>query len=320
MLRHWHTMMVFPLFLFLFAGCTTAGDYKQPITAFGAATKVAQTSLEDYSRTLATAFVEEDIQKILARTSDLTRLGGDCIGNAQRCRLVVRTMVAGQFVEHELTPVFVADRIMAGVVTYADNLGAIAAVDAQKDIKTRVDEAMANLGVLAKDVDSLTGNRANLSATISPFLTPIGQAIGFALGAYVDRQKIEALRQTTSAMDSIFPSLTLLFSASADAVVTTRRVELQRAYNAADQAFVSEQTRSRMSLDAVRSAAAAYDRALAINPAAPFVALEQAHAALNRALNDPNPSFDTALAQAQRVAAEARRVATIIAAFESASK
>jgi hypothetical protein len=75
-----------------------------------------------------------------------------------------------------------------------------------------------------------------------------------------------------------------------------------------------------MKYQALVDAAEALDRSKQIKPETIFVALQQAHATLAEALQNPQLKFDDLGPAVQQVAVEAERLAAIAKAFKQAAR
>lgn len=307
--------------VFLLTGCG-AGDYKPPITAFSAATKVAAASLAEYEGTLDGAALEANLSLALSNPAVLRVTAGDCIPGSTRCRLVIRSR-SGE--EQPLIPGPIDPnirRLMAGLVAYSADLEAIVAADTEGEVKAAADAAKGNLISLAKSVDALNKQlnapSQDLEKAATAFAAPVADAVVYLAGKYVATLKLDALRKATGTMSEIFPTLTTVFGVVADAGMTRKRNHVGRAYDAASLAFASE-PRTRPKLDALRVASEAYDAALVTDPKTVFKSLEQAHGALSQALKRPEPTFEMLWPLIQQVAAEAEKLKSIVSALAKAA-
>jgi hypothetical protein len=300
----------------------SASDFKLPIVAFSKSAKEAASALAEYEKTLDNAAHEGRLAAAVSGKNRVATKGKECSLNSGRCRLVLVSESGSEQIL-AIEPVDPVIRgIMASVATYATLLESIATAETASEIKSATDATKGNLINLAKSIDALNAARGQSASKLEPTLTtwaaPVADAIVFALNLYVESVKLQALREATSMMNEIFPSLTTLFGTVANAGMRFKKEELYKAYNAAYEAFAVN-PRDRAKLDALVAAAKAYDSFLTIRPEAIFIELEKAHAALTAELKQPNPSFEQLWTHIARVAEQAGRLAEIIKALDKAA-
>jgi hypothetical protein len=309
-------------FLLFLCGCAAA-DFKKPISGFSEATKLAAASFEEYAKITDGEKQEQRVEKIIASAATLDRAStDDCTPNGKRCRVTAVIDGKSQPIGSEpFAPLF--RRLMAGVVTYSGNLEAIANANTAGDIKTAVDATKTQVVGLAKAIDSYNAQNNPRSPKLEPritsFASPVADAILFGLSKFLEQLKLAALRNATSNMDIIFPSITQYFKTFSAEGLALKQIKLRNAYREANEAFaVPNLTPKRLAN--LQTAANAYDVALSTEPAKIFDDLRKAHRALTLALNEPEPSFEQLWPLLQNVADEASKVAVLVNVFEKAAK
>jgi hypothetical protein len=326
------------------AACSTS-DFKQPVTAFADATKLAAASLTEYEQTLDKAALDANITYAAAHPAELRAMSNECRLGAQRCRLVLRSR-DGTTRPLDPGPVDPKIRaIMAAVVEYSNNLKAIATADKTAEIKTATDATKTNAINLAKAIDAYNAQQKVKADKLEPRVTelagPLAEAAAFALNLYVESIKLKALRHATTVMDEVFPELMAIAGEVADAGMAVKRNQLGVAYvNADDTLWQKQQQQSqpqqpqpqqeqpktqqppvdRAKVVAVISAAQAYDSALNTKPKALFNALAEAHQKLTKALNKSDVTFEELWPLLQNVADQASKLAAIVQAIQKASE
>jgi hypothetical protein len=306
--------IVFLLIPFAFAGCSTA-DFKQPVSAFSDATKVAAASFDDYANSIDQIALEQNISDVVAGNAKLKI--PDCKRQSKQCRLFMTINNGTKPIKAALLPNI--RKIMVGLVTYASDLDAIATSDTAGEIKNASDAAQANLVSLAKGIDSLNtqlGKKTTVETEVSAFGAPIGDILTLTLTKYAEEVKLEALREATARMDSVFPDITKAFvqvALSDNDIKTTRLFDkFVKARADYDDSPTNE------TLEALQTAADAYNVALTAKPGEVFTKLSDAHAALTMALRAPKIDFATVFALIQQVSGAATKLAADAKALDKA--
>jgi hypothetical protein len=303
-------------------GCT-AGDFKEPIQKFADATSEASKSLTDYEKTLDKAALDKMLASAERGELQIYLDDRECNSRAPRCQVRVKGE-KGAVGILALQPIDPRIRgLMVGMVSYANSLVAIAKADTTSEIKTAADAAKGNVVGLAKAVDNLNvalGRKTDkLEPAITSIASPITDAVVFGLSLYVESVKLQALRYATSTMNEIFPDLTVVFVTVADGGMRYKRAALKRAFDNAYTEF-SSNPKNRANIDAVVTAAQSYDAALAFDSGKIFMSLQDAHAALTKALLTPEPNFQTLWPLLQRVADQAAQLSDIALALQKAAE
>jgi len=348
-----HSIAFLTLVAIALGGCTSTADLKAPVDAFAAAANADQKTLQTYDQVLDAAALEKEVAVALDNGTILPR-DGDCIrppsnGGKVRCRLVAYD---ADKVEHPLdslpAPDPVARQIMAGIVTYANNLQAIAALDTEAGVKEATSGTLTSIQQLAGDVDQATAaglvpgiGPTALVSQIGKYAGPVSDLFNFAAGKYLEEKKIEALRSATTAMNPILDDLVKVCAASAHAGAKIKEDQLYDDYSSALSAWnksiedrqaakakhraaaktppAQKDSDARARLDALVKAASAYDTFLSLDQQSAFHQLVTAHAKLKTALESPKPNFASAWKAAQQAIGDAQRVQAIIAEFQKAA-
>ncbi|MBI5912255.1 MAG: hypothetical protein HY848_20185 [Betaproteobacteria bacterium] len=293
-----------------------ASDFAKPVTAFSDTTTQAATSFKN-SRESVEKFANERRLRLLAEGGMLqpATLDKDCVAGAHQCRLVINKSGVKK-------PAIVAlnnlQRLMDELDAYARGLTDIVKADTTSDVNKATDALKSNLTGLSQHADELAKqHNVNVSfARATPFISPAADAANYVISKALEAQKIAALRQATSDMEDMFPTLAKVF----DAVNTAARIDqmdqINAAFKKAQAAYLTN--RNEANGEAYMRAAAAYHAALNSNPKNVFEALREAHTTLAQSLKSPNPSFTDLWAYLQKATEEANKLAEINKAFQNA--
>lgn len=306
----------------LLGGCTNTADLKAPIGGFSEATQAAQTTYQEYDRVLSAAKSEAIITIAVSGGGTITTPQDDCGSDAKRCRLTLDVrghkpviLTTGD----NINPV--ADRIMAGLVTYAQGLEAITDEDTEQGIENRTKATAAGISHLADDVDNLTTGTSlatHVGTEVKDFAGPIASTASFLLSHYLESKKIDALKRETAQMQKILPRLIEVLKITVTRGIAIKRENLSTVYETAHTDYFAHPN-SRDKLADLRDAADKLDGALTIDPAAQFDALTQAHLALTKALGGGDLDFQSAMAAITRAITEAQKIQAIVAQYKAAT-
>ncbi|HEV2629450.1 MAG TPA: hypothetical protein VGV41_12495 [Pseudolabrys sp.] len=308
-------------FAMLLAACTAA-SFKQPIAGFADATKAASTSVDAYSKTIDAAAQDEKIDEVIAKPSRIEIPHGDCRINSKGCRPMVRIgSVTTPLAPTPTTPKL--KMLVAGLVTYSTNLTAIGNAETQSDLASAINATRAQTVGLAKAIDGLESQRSphagKLEPTVTAYASPIADAVTLGLGLALEQLKLAALREATGRMDEIFPVATRICAEYAVSGLNISKDGLFKSFEDANTVVVGPKVTAKQ-VEALQSAAAALDAALATDPKKVFADLRKAHSALTRALNDPQPSLDELWVALQQISDDAVKIEAISAALDKARK
>lgn len=319
--------------LALLAACS-ASDFSKPIDNLASATTDASKSFTGYADSLQTLRQDQNLFDVGVNPSRLVVDG--CKRTSTKCELRV-LMARGT--TQPLKPQFLVHmrQIMAGIASYATNLQAIANADDIAKLKTASDAIPGDINGLAAAVDGLsaqTGRPTKLSAQVAALSTPAGEIITIALTKYAEFEKWRALRSATERMDAIFPEAMAALSEVATLNQELLKTPLLKNYEKERAAYevavgamnqklherpqpkdfqtqlANLQAGVRSALDRYNAAADAYNAALTNNPQGTFTKLAEAHSALVKALQMPEPDFQTFFQKIQEVEQIATTVAT----------
>jgi len=331
--------------LVLLAACSTT-DFAQPIKDFSTAAKKAQTDFTGYAGTLEKLKGEQNVNDV-ADDPDLLKVDGCKLRvKPARCVLLVRgEALKPQYLVH-------TGQIMTAIVTYSDDLTAIASADDIGQLKTASDAIPGAVNGLASAVDAFSAQQhrpTNLSAQVAAISTPAGEILTIALTKIAEYEKLKALREATARMDAIFPDAMLLM---ANVAITNQNISnrtLFRNYEAARAAYSAAagpvknklkerpkpgapqqqqdaynkeladlQSTLRNALNSYNTAAQGLDAGLKNPSQAAFTALADSHAALVRALEMPEPDFKTVFVKLQEFAQITATVAADVKKIDDA--
>jgi hypothetical protein len=242
---------------------------------------------------------------------------------------------------------------MAAISTYADNLNDIAKADDVAALTAAADAVSPSIIALAKAADTVNaqrGQKTNLTERATTLATPAGEIFSIALTKYADYRKLEALKDAAHRMQAIFPDAMKSFARVAGGynkivrinlfakLVTARTVYFeavndrnkatQYAKNKPPQnhkeeiehneALANLAKNIKEAAAAYGDAADAYNKAITAKPYSVYTQLGNAHTALVKALDDPNPDFTTVFTQIQQVAETAAKLAADAQALDTA--
>src|SRR5262249_23792791 len=220
----------------LLCACSAA-DFKQPIAAFAAQTNAAKTTFQGYATSLDQVNHEQNLADIAREPKLLFVPASDCKRASKRCQLFIDDGRRRRL-NASIVPNITA--IMNGLSTYATNLNAIATADSAGEIKTAVDAANTNLIGLAKAADGLNkqlGRTTTLETQVTALATPLADIVTLALTTYVEQVKLQALRDATERMESIFPQVTSVLVEVGETDNSIKTTSLFLKFNDAQVAF-----------------------------------------------------------------------------------
>lgn len=333
-------------------GCA-ASDFKKPIEDFSTATTNAAKSFTGYADTLEKLSDEINLTSVSSDPGVWVDEEG-CRAGDSKCVLV---LVDGTTRTPLNVKLLTNNRLlMTAIGNYAAGLGAIAASDDATAIKTSSDALTASIIALAKAADTLNAQglqndrEPSLASLAGSFATPAGDIVQIGLTKYAEHRKLQVLRDSTAAMQEIFPQAMDIFaqvarreSGIARSVLFIKLVAARRAYAKAIGArtkTLKEQTakppkeekeaaeykkqleaQEKSVRDAVtdyQAAAVAYNSALTTKPDTLFVKLGETHAALVDALQHPEPDFRTVFGHIGEVLNAATKLAADVQAIDKA--
>src|SRR5262245_8804100 len=301
---------------FLFFGCSTS-DFKQPVAAFSAATKVAATSFDDYANSVDKFAQEQNISDVASGRAVVKIPNTDCKLTSKQCRIFISANDGVKPLKSSIVPN--VRKIMTGLIAYAGHLEAVATSDSADELKNVIDRSKTNLIDLAKAADTLNaqlGRKTALESKVTAFAPSLTNWLTFALTKYTDEIKLEALREATGRMQTIFPDVAELFVVVGFSDRDIMKANLFDKFKHAESEM--DAPPSKQQLKALQAAADAYNASLTGKPGDVFIKLSEAHTALAEALQMPKPSFETVFALIQQIADAAAKLVSDAKAFEKA--
>ena len=236
-------------------------------------------------------------------------------------------------------------RLMGGIKRYAANLNAIVTADTAERVGESVDKTLASVQSMAASLDEAAGSGAR-AAKVAAFTDPLTRTTDFLVGSYVRKLQLNALRHATAQADPVMrdvhpprrarsaegcpngPDEQPTIPVRAPACPNESRagqplhqalvVNLDAAEAAYDDLQGQEAPNRIAKLQAWARAAETLDEALRLEPGGVFVKMAGAHAALTKALNDPDVTFLQALARIEDFTGEVRKLNEVIESFEAA--
>lgn len=296
------------------AACSTA-DFAQPVNAFAAATTEAGNALGELNTSVADAYEERLTASILDGKAFLRLAEGECLTTSKACRLVAIRDGRSEFYPPS-PPLTEMTELMGEVERYAKSLQALLQADTADQIRSRVDATFGNIEKLAGTVSAAAGGKGR-AVPLPELDTALGEAVNWIAGQYVERLKLEGLRQATQAANPVIHDAAELF-ATAGVVAS----DAPRAHFAEEVAAAVDRFRTAPdsgTLTAATSAAARYGTFLSSAPGQLFERLAAAHDALTASLVSDGVSVGTAMARIQGLADEATSLATILAGLRAAT-
>jgi hypothetical protein len=292
------------------AACST-GDYSKPIDDFAAATTDAKQALSDLNTQVTDAYRGVLDAAILKGDLLLRQKGGECTVGSPRCRL---TLVDADGVEREVyppePPLTRMTLLMTEVDHYAANLKALLEADTAEKVEAQVNAALGSVQNLAETVSKLRAEEGAPPSEIPQFATPVGEAVNWVLGKYIDRVKYRGLQRATDAAKPVIRQAADLFSTVSDVVTDVPSSALANEVSMGQDAL--RLNPSQAAITSYAQSAARYDALLTAGPTQVFQKMGDAHDALADSLQSTDFNLATASAKIQAFAAEAEQLAKIL--------
>jgi len=289
--------------------CSTV-DYSKPVDDFTAATKEAETVLSQLNRQVTDAYAEI-LRDNIASGDALVRISqDDCQTDSARCRLVI-VYRDGEEEPYPPEPALKQMTLVMGAIsTYAVNLKSLLDADTAKKVESQVNAAMGSIQNLAQTVSKINKKEGTEEGKVPEFATPIGEAVNWLAGQYVERVKFRGLQQATEAAKPVVRKAADLFEDTASFASDVPRATLAEEVSTANDTFRSRGNKS--NLNSFAKSAAKYDALLLSTPSSLFERLGAAHDALANKLEGQPLSFASVTAQIEAFAAEAKQLAKIL--------
>lgn len=292
--------------------CSTA-DYQKPIDDFATATADADTSLARLNEQVTAAYKAVLDRSIIDGKMFIKTAKADCETRSERCQLIV-------FAENEdesepyppKPPLTNMTAVMSGIARYAQNLKNLLEADTASQVEMQVNAALASVQNLAGTVAAAQGDAA---APVPEFATPVGAAMNWVVGKYVDHVKQDGLQEATAAANPVIQKAAALFAQTADFVSDVPRSTLAEDVSQALDAFRANGNAG--NLAALSSSAAEYDQLLVSAPPQLFERLGAAHDALAQSLQDKDVTLADAIARIEAFSTEAQKLAKILKGLQA---
>jgi hypothetical protein len=209
--------------LVLIAGCIlvvaacSATDYSKPIKTFSDATASADSALADLNKT-ATAEYTDFLSRRARTDLRLAVKGkdGECELGSTRCRIALvdpnDPSKEQTFPPDPLLGNMVA--VMGDINAYAQNLAALVADDSAEKAATDVNAALGSVEALANTIAKAEG-KDKKKETVPSFATPVGSAVNWLIGQYVNHVKLEGLRVATKQAKPVIERAAEIFKSAA---------------------------------------------------------------------------------------------------------
>src|SRR5262249_27690160 len=134
--------------------------------------------------------------RILKRDGLLRVDDKSCEVGSKRCRLVLES--GSGLVTYPPEPIVARMAlVMAQIDKYAANLKALMDADTTQQVETQVNAALGSIQNLAATTAKLANTEK--PADVPQFATPVGAAVNWVAGQYVEHVKVRGLRHATEA-------------------------------------------------------------------------------------------------------------------------
>ena len=300
----------------LLGACSTA-EYGKPVNDFAKATDDASTVLAQLNTQVTQAYGEVLERSILNRRALVRFQSGqgsqDCLTTSERCRLEIVTRDGKVEPYPPVPPLARMSLIMTQMNRYAANLKALVEADTARAVETDVNAALASTQNLAQILADLQGG--GKSQPVPQFATPVGAAINWVVGQYVEHVKFAGLQRATSAAKPVVREAGGLFATTAGFVSDVARADLAEDVSRAVDAFRT--SGSKANLAALAQSAARYDALLNATPPQLFQRMVAAHDALAESLQGENVTLVAAIARIEAFAVEAKTLVKILKDLEA---
>jgi hypothetical protein len=291
----------------LLGACSTA-EYGKPINEFATATDEAATVLSQLNAQVAQAYGGVLESSILNRRALVRFQGGqDCLTTSERCRLEIVTRDGKTEQYPPAAPLARMTLIMGQMNRYAANLKALVEADTAREVEVNVNAALASTQNLAQTLAALQGGT---SPPVPQFATPVGAAVNWVVGQYVEHVKFAGLQRATATAKPIVREAGGLFATTAGFVSDVARADLADEISRAVDTFRTSGTKA--NLAALAQSAGRYDALLTATPQQLFQRMVAAHDALADSLQGENVTLVAAIARIEDFSVEAKKLVQIL--------
>jgi hypothetical protein len=294
---------------FMIAACSTA-DYSKPVTDFAAATSASKVALADLNTQVTRAYRGVLDASIVRGDVLLTQKDGDCQVGSVRCRLVLVDKDRKEIEPYPPEPPLAnMTLVMTEIDNYAANLKSLLEADTAQQASAQVNAALGSIQHLATTVASINAG-SGPPVEVPSFATPVGEAVNWVVGQYVEHVKLDGLRRATHAAQPVVRQAADLFTAAATFASDVPKIELANEVSNAQDTVMT--TRNQGAISSYAQSAAKYDALLTSSASDLFQRMGDAHDALAQSLQDKELTLATAYARIQAFAAEAEKLAKIL--------
>ena len=314
-------LLTFVLPALLLSACTVA-DYRQPVGDLAGAVDQSIATVDALDAKMTAARNEVWREAVIAGEAILIPPDTGCTLGAPGCSLTIRyredgTVRTAPFPAQSLLPK--PARALQHLKSYVENLTRI--VDADTVGKV-AESASATLGSLKNLEDTVNAARGvEAPSRIGRYEEPLLAAIEWAVGQYVERVKVGALRDATRDAQPVVDALRDLFNTAADAALAHETAKASRRFLDSQNAYEEKEDAGRLSNGDIQSyvrAAAAYDTALRASAARPLDAFAETHRTLKEQLNgEGDVSLADATAAIQDLVRRAKDFKAIVEDFQA---
>lgn len=265
-------------------GACGGADFSRPVSQFATATRDVERAviaIDDSVRAdMAAAMAERAVADPAVAVGAAQ---GDCLADGStRCRLIVDGVAYPP-------PPPLGDMLaaMAAVSHYAGSLQGIIGANSARAVAAHEEAALGS----ASRLEALAGSPSDKPAKPS---SKAGAVVSWVVGAYLERERQEALQRATAAARQPIADLAGRLAETGELFTLASRAGFaERLSSALDRFHEARGSDDEAALAGLRAASATarrYDTLLAAKPAAVFAAMASAHSALADAAAGDEPS------------------------------
>lgn len=293
------------------SGCA-ASDYSGAISDMSTAVEQSVSAIEVLDAQLTEVRNEQLEREILNNTLLLEASKGECLPKGNACGLSVQKPgdKAGSYPIVSVLPN--AIKPLEALKQYVSDLEAIVAADTVASVAASTNKTLGNLVALQ---DALPNQSRS---SLADYSAPVGQAVNWVFGQYIEYIKVSALSDAIIQADPIIQELDAFYAAELEAM---RAIWVARAAKKFSPIRINFEglrrgTITLQDVEQYRKAAAEYEIALSATYTNPIASFAKAHAALSAHFDGDEDTLTIALAAIDRLKAEAKTLKTIVEAFE----
>ncbi len=321
----WYATLWILTILFV-TGCSATKDYEKTVGELQAALK---SSIDTVSKIDVKITEEENtrwVEMISAGTHGLIVQEDTCEGGASACGLAVQkfgdpgnpnTIVLGEYpIESMLVK---SQGALTALGRYLDTLHEIAKVDTAGKVAEQTNKALVSVGKIEAEIARINKTEVGTSV-ITKYSEPAGALFNWAVEAYVQNVKHDALATATKAAQDAIDSLNNLLSGVGDAVAERALKDAEDTFGDAKGAYDTAElsgSPTEADIKAFVKASRDNDQARKAKNARPLAAFTEAHRKLKQFLNNEGKvSLADAIASIKRLKEKADEFKTLIESFK----